>query len=277
MQRPEVRELSGGHENLPIHTSAIGNEPPAAAIGRVCGCRRSDHDGDAVAAAIELAGRPDRRQHRDVHLGAIGAADVVDQLVQVVGERVLGVRALMQLREDVAGHGEHRIRGGTAEMHRDPVLPLDLVPEMILVPRRERIVDVELLVRVSEGDRPDLAIQRRAARIATMVVSEGAAGHRIDRRMPRGIKLVIGPDDRVRVVLGLGTIVVRSGRPESEGCGIADGGAVVGRRRIVLARRYRGRHEKDQQGCGFHGFASRSPHCGSPGSDRSHSQTGHSN
>src|SRR5438445_9268017 len=32
---------------------------------------------------------------------------------------VLGVRALMQLREDVAGHGEHRNRGGTAEMHRD--------------------------------------------------------------------------------------------------------------------------------------------------------------
>src|SRR6266478_9784242 len=122
-------------------------------------------------------------------------------------------------------------------MHGDVVLPFDFVPEVILVPGRERIVHVELLVRVSERDRPDLAIERRAARIATMIMSEGAAGHRIDRRMPRGIELVIGPDYRVRVVLGLGTIVVRSGRPESEGCGIADGGAVVGRRRIVLARR----------------------------------------
>src|SRR2546426_9892755 len=54
VQRPEVRELPGGHENLAIHTGAIGNQPPAAAVGRVRGCRRSDHDGDAVAAAIEL-------------------------------------------------------------------------------------------------------------------------------------------------------------------------------------------------------------------------------
>src|SRR6266849_6283788 len=84
--------------------------------------------------------------------------------------------------------------------------------------------------------------------IATMIMSEGAAGHRIDRRMPRGIELVIGPDDGVRVVLGLGAIVVRSGRPESEGCSVADGGAVGGRRRTVLARRHRGRHEKEQQG-----------------------------
>ena len=95
-----------------------------------------------------------------MHLGSVGAPDMVDQLVQVVGERVLGVRALMQLREDVAGHGEQRIRGVAAEMHRDAVLPFDLVPEVILVPRRERIVHIELLVRVSEGDRPDLAIQR---------------------------------------------------------------------------------------------------------------------
>src|SRR2546428_6210537 len=87
-----------------------------------------------------------------------------------------------------------------------------------------------------------------------MIMSEGAAAHRVDRGMPRGIELVIGPDDRVGVVLGLGAIVVRSGRPESEGRGVADGGAVVGRRRIVLARRHRGRHEKEQQGCGFHGF-----------------------
>jgi len=71
---------------------------------------------------------------------------MVDQLVQIVGERVFRVGALMQLREDVAVHGEQRIPRRRCEVHRDVVLPFDFCVEMIFVPRRERIVDVELFV-----------------------------------------------------------------------------------------------------------------------------------
>src|SRR5256885_5031393 len=137
-----------------------------------------------------------------------------------------------------------------AEMHGDVVLPFDLVPEMVLVPRRQGIVDIELLVRISKWNRSYLAVQRRAAWIAAVVVAEGATCDRIDRRMPRGIELVIGSDDRVGIVLRLGAVVVRTRRPESEGRGVAGGRSIVGggRHIVTRCRHHRASGEKMQQG-----------------------------
>ena len=85
-----------------------------------------------IAGANEFAGRADGRQHRHVHLGAVAAVDVIDQLVQVVRERVLRVGALVQLGQHVALDREDR-RPGARELKFHVVLPLDLVAEMILV------------------------------------------------------------------------------------------------------------------------------------------------
>jgi hypothetical protein len=46
--------------------------------------------------------RADRHEQRHAHLRPVRAADRVDQLVQVVRERILRVRSLVQLREHVA-------------------------------------------------------------------------------------------------------------------------------------------------------------------------------
>ncbi len=170
-----------------------------------------------------------------MHLGPVGAADVIDQLVQVVGERVLRMRALMQLGQHVAVHVEHRVRGVAAEMHRHIVLPLDLVPEVILVSGGQRIVDIELFVGVPKRDRADFPVERRAARVAAMIVAEGTAGHGIDRGMPRRVALVIGSHDRIGVVLRRGAVIARPWRPDAERRGIAGGGTVVGRRRKGFA------------------------------------------
>jgi len=205
---------------------------------------------------------------------------MVDQLVQIVGERVFRVRALMQLRENVAAHGEQRIRGVAAEVHRDVVLPFDFVSEMIFVPRRERIVRVELFVRIAQRDRPDFAVECRAARIASMIVSEGAAGHGVDGRMPRGIELVVGAHDGIGIVLRLRAVVVRAGVPKSERRGVAGGRTVVGGRRHVVTRcrHHGGSDQKEQQGCGFHGIPpTHLPQSGTMSGDRCHSQMGHRN
>src|SRR5690242_3639536 len=100
-------------------------------------------------------------------------------------------------------------------MHEDVVLPLDLVPEMVLVPRVGGIVRVELFVRVPERNGSDGRIEGRTARVATVVVTEGAAGDRIDRRMPRGIELPVRPDDRVLVVDLGGAVVARARCPDA--------------------------------------------------------------
>src|SRR3989475_5561428 len=114
-------------------------------------------------------------------------------LVQVVGERVLRMRSLVQLGEYVAADVEQRVGGGAAEVHLHPVLPLDLVAEVVLVAWVRRIVGVELLVGVPEGDRPDRGVQRRAARIAPMIVPERATGDGIHRRGPGGGELARRP------------------------------------------------------------------------------------
>ena len=149
------------------------------------------------------------------------------------------MRPLVQLRQHVAMHVEHRIGGVAAEVHRHVVLPLDLVSEVVFVPRGQRVVDIQLFVGVPERDRADFLIQRRAAWIAAVIVTERAAGDGIDGRMPRRIALVIGPHDRVRVVLGSGAVVTRAWSPNTEGCGIAGGRTVIGRGRTVLAAEQR--------------------------------------
>jgi hypothetical protein len=63
-------------------------------------------DGDVtvlVAGGDELAGHADGGHEGDGHGGAVVAADVVGELVQVVGEGVPGVGTLVELDADVTG------------------------------------------------------------------------------------------------------------------------------------------------------------------------------
>src|SRR5207245_287631 len=83
---------AGGYEDVLVHAGAVRDEPAASACGRVGRGGGPDHDvRRTVARARELPRVPDRRQNRDVELGAVAAQDVIGELVQVVGERVLRV------------------------------------------------------------------------------------------------------------------------------------------------------------------------------------------
>src|SRR3989449_11577633 len=77
-------------------------------------------------------------------------------------------------------------------------LPLDLVAEVVLVAGVRGVIEVELLVGVSEGDRPDLRVQRRPAGVAAVIVAERAPGDRIDRRGPRSGEGRVGKECRSR-------------------------------------------------------------------------------
>ena len=211
-----------------------------------------------------------------MHLGAIGATKVIDQLVQIVGESVFRVRALMQLHQNVTAHREEGIRRIAAEVHRDVVLPLDFVPEVVLVPRGEGIVDIELLVRIAKRDIPHLAIERRASGVPAVVVTERTPRHRIDWWVPGRIAFMVGADDRVGVVLGLRAVVASTRGPDAERRGVTGGRPVVGSRRPVVAG---GDHEHEHQERAVHdlSLATESPHSPDSSGDRCHSQMGHGN
>lgn len=75
-----------------------------------------------------------------MHLGPVGAFNVVDQLMQIVGESILGVGALVQLGEHVALPCEN-CGSCTAKPQLDVILPLHLVADVVLIPRIRRIGD----------------------------------------------------------------------------------------------------------------------------------------
>src|SRR5690606_37717516 len=77
-------------------------------------------------------------------------------------------------------------------------------------------VDVELLVRVAERDRPDLAVQLGAARVAAVLVAEAAARDRVDGRVPGRVELAVRADHGVAVVDLLRARVVRARLPDAE-------------------------------------------------------------
>ena len=85
-------------------------------------------------------------------LGAVVATDVVRQLVQVVGESVLRVGALVDLGQEVTGDSDINPAVAHDFLQLDAVLPLDLVADMVLMPLAVRIPGVERLVGDAEGD-----------------------------------------------------------------------------------------------------------------------------
>jgi hypothetical protein len=195
-----------------------------------------------VAGAPELTGRADRRQHRDVYLGPVLAVEMVDQLVHVVGEGVLGVGALVQLGEHVALHGEDR-RPRARELKLHVVLPFHLVAHVILVPGVGRVGDRQHLVGMAEREPVGVAIEIGAAGVAPVLVAEGASPGS-GGWMPGGVDLAVGPEDGVGIVLLLGAAVAGAGSPDAEGA--------AGRRaaRIdepVSGRAGGGAHQSDQQ------------------------------
>ena len=102
--------------------SGIARKPPPS--GELAGVGVPAVNMDvAVAGADELARRADGGQHGDRASRAPSvASDVVDQLVDVVGERVLRVGALVQLGQHVALDREDG-RAGAPELELDVVLP----------------------------------------------------------------------------------------------------------------------------------------------------------
>ena len=155
-----------------IDTGAVRDDPLSAAVGRIRGNRCCDIDPGPIAGAGEAAGGADRRHHRDVHLGAVIARDMVRDLVQVVGEGVLGMGPLVQLREDITLHAEQRPGHSILADELDVILPVDLVAVMVLMPDVLGIPGLQGLIGEAEGNRPDLAVEPGAARIAPVFVAE---------------------------------------------------------------------------------------------------------
>ena len=118
--------------------------------------------------------------------------------------------------------------------------------EVVLVTGVRGVIDVELLVGVSEGDRPDLRVQRRPAGVAAVIVPERAPGNRIDRRVPRRIELAIRTDHGVAVVHLGGAVVAWPGRPDPVGLREADRRAVS--RILEYAVAASGGRERNEQG-----------------------------
>ena len=129
--------------------------------------------------------------------------DVVDQLVDVVGERVLRVGALVQLGEHVALHLEDgRARARELQLRcRSPIPPCGRRgPRPAGWPgRRSRAARW----RTPNGRPVGIVVEVGSARIAAVLVAEAAAA-RAGRRMPGRIDLPVGPQHRVGVVLFLG-------------------------------------------------------------------------
>ena len=147
--------------------------------------------------------------------GAVLAPSVIDQLVEIVGEGVLRVGALVQLEQDVADR--RRSRGARARQRQhDVVLPLHLVTDVVFVPRVGGILERPHLVGVTEGEPVEVGVEIRAGRIPAVLVPEVAAPG-AGRRMPRGVGLAVGADHGVGVVLLLGTGVVGPRMPSAEG------------------------------------------------------------
>src|SRR3989449_8588600 len=97
-------------------------------------------------------------------------------------------------------------------------LPLDLVAEVVLVAGVRGVIEVELLVGVSEGDRPDLRVQRRPAGVAAVIVAERAPGDRIDRRVPPRVEPSNRTDHRGAVVHPRRAVAPPPRRPDPPGC-----------------------------------------------------------
>jgi hypothetical protein len=149
---------------------------------------------------------------------------MVDQLVEVVGERVGGVGALVELEQHVADRGVGR--GAVAcDGEGDAVLPLDLVADVVLVPGVGRIGHGKHLAGVAERDVAHLGEEMRSVRVAAVLMAEAAAA-RTGGRVPRGVRPAVGADDGEGVVLFLGAAVMRAGVPAVHGAAGRDPGGV---------------------------------------------------
>src|SRR5262245_17650883 len=135
-----------------------------------------------------------------MNLSAIVAADVVRELMQIVGVGILRVGALMDLGEKVAS--DSHIHSAVAHdlLQVDTVFPFDLVADMVLMARSIRIPGVERLVGNTERDRASGRVEIAAAWVAAMFVAEPATGLGVDRGMPGGIQLPVGTHHRIAVV-----------------------------------------------------------------------------
>ena len=108
---------------------------------------------------------------------AVTTTGVIKQLMQIVGQRIRRVRALMQFEQ-------HTAFGVRAVVSRnlDVVGPFDFVAHMVFVALIERIVWRELFVDIPE--RQGQGDQFRLARVASVFVPKFATRDRIDRRVP---------------------------------------------------------------------------------------------
>ena len=245
-RRAEARVLARGHQHVLLDAGPVGQGPLAAAVGTVERRRRADGDVHVVVARLDhFARRADGGHDGHADGGAAGAVHVVHQLVQVVGEGVLGVRALVELGEHVAADLQHRAGHAVAEVELHVVLPLDLVADMVLVPHAGRIPDGQLLVGVAERDGAGAAVQVGAARVAPVLVTEAAPGGRVHRRVPGRVELPVRSHDRVAVVNVRGAVVVGAGAPEVICHAHAGRDRWGGRARVVGARREGGGAEEE--------------------------------
>src|SRR5262245_39065925 len=165
----------------------------------------------AVAGHNELTRFTNRSEHMDVHLRAVAATDMVNDLVYVIGECILRMRTLVQFGQYVTRDLENAAPA-TIEAQATVGFPLDLVTELVFVTRVCRIENLELLVGVAENQRSNVFIQIGAARIAAVLVTKGTAGLRIDGRMPGRITETIRTNDRITVV-NLDGALTRKRRP----------------------------------------------------------------
>ena len=150
-----------------------------------------------------------------MHFGPLVAAEMVDQLMQVVGEGVLRVGALMQLEQDVAD-GAAGPRAIARQGELEIVLPFDLVAHMVFIPRVGGIREREHFAGVSEGKPGEVIVEIGVAGIAAVLVPEATAAG-TGRRVPGGVGLSVRAQHGVRVVLGLGTAVVGAWCPGAHG------------------------------------------------------------
>ena len=140
---------------MALDAGAVGDETNAAAL-RVGVRRPGPHHVRLVAGADELVRRPERHQLGRKQAGAVVTAHRVEELVDVVPQRIGRVRALVKLREEVARDSDPGAPTTAGALELDVVLPLDLVPDVVLVADGRAGVDGRVvhqrLVREAERD-----------------------------------------------------------------------------------------------------------------------------
>ena len=143
--------------------------------------------------------------------------------------------ALVNLGQEVAAHPDvlPGVANGLLQLH--PILPLDLVADVVLVAHAIGIPGIECLVGEAERQVADGAVQVGAVRVAAVLVAESAALHRVDRRVPSGVELAVGADYRVAVMVGLGAAVPAAGRPLTVCLAELRRGAVPTGRPVIVA------------------------------------------